>query len=115
MRRGRPFTVFRALAATAAAGLIAGACASAGPGRCPRTRWCAAGTDAAAVAEPATGTTFTCPIGLHAGVAREAGQTPPAGLPVDLRVTLDEQATRARRNAGDATTCCYTWTEPCKD
>ena len=114
MGRGRPFTVSRALAAAAAAGLMIGACANTGSGRCPRTRWCAAGTDAAAVAEPATGTTFTCPIGLHAGVAREAGQTPPPGLPADLRVTLDEQATRDKRDAGDATTCCYAWTEPCK-
>ncbi len=116
MQRGRAFTVSRVLATAAAAGLIAGACASTGgSGCCPRTSWCAAGTEAALVAEPATGTTFTCPIGLHAGVAREAGQQPPAGLPADFRVTLDEQATRARRNAGDAVTCCYTWTEPCKD
>jgi len=114
--RGLAFTVSRALAGAAAAGLITGACASTqGSGRCPRTSWCAAATDAAAVAEPATGTTFTCPIGLHAGVAREAGQTPPPGLPADFRVTLDEQATGAKRNAGDATTCCYAWTEPCKD
>jgi hypothetical protein len=60
-----------------------------------------------------TGTTFTCPIGLHAGVAREAGRQPPPLLPHDDRVTLDERATRAKRDAGDATTCCYAWTGPC--
>ncbi|HEY0133052.1 MAG TPA: hypothetical protein VGB85_03205 [Nannocystis sp.] len=117
MQRGRRIdvsTVLRGLLGAAAAGLIAGACASGGAGRCPQQRWCASATEASAVAEPATGTTFTCPIGLHAGVAREAGQQPPPQLPPDDRVTLDERATQARRNAGDATTCCYAWTEPCK-
>ena len=120
MVRGRRITVSTAatiswaLLGAAAAGMIAGACASAGAGRCPQQRWCASATEASALAEPATGTTFTCPIGLHAGVAREAGRQPPAQLPADDRVTLDERATGARRNAGDATTCCYAWTSPCQ-
>jgi hypothetical protein len=97
-------------------GLLFGAsCAgsSKGPPACPGSGWCGSATEAGTIAEPATGTTFTCPIGLHAGVATEAGATPPAGVPAGAKGTLDERATRAKRNAGDQTTCCYVWNEPC--
>lgn len=104
-----------AIGVAAAVGLLLGAsCAGTHkPPACPGAGWCASATDAAVVAEPATGTTFTCPIGIHAGVATEAGVALPAGVPAGARGTLDERATRAKRNAGDATTCCYHWHEPC--
>ena len=108
--------VLGALGVAVAAGLLFGAsCAGGnkGPPACPGAGWCASATEAGVVAEPATGTTFTCPIGVHAGVAVEAGAPLPAGVPPGARGTLDERATRARRNAGDATTCCYQWQAPC--
>ena len=91
------------------------ACAggSKGPPACPGAGWCASASEAATVAEPATGTTFTCPIGIRAAVASESGAQPPAGVHAGARGTLDEKATKAKRDAGDATTCCYVWNEPC--
>jgi hypothetical protein len=103
------------LVVAAATGLIFGAsCAGrGGPAACPGSGWCASASDAGLVAEPATGTTFTCPIGVRAAVASESGAAVPAGMPPGARGTLDERATRAKRNAGDASTCCYVWNEPC--
>lgn len=86
---------------------------SKGPPACPGAGWCATASEAGVVAEPATGTTFTCPIGIRAAVATESGATLPAGVHAGARGTLDERATKAKRNAGDATTCCYSWNEPC--
>jgi hypothetical protein len=97
----------------ALAGLAPGCAGPRGPALCPGEGWCAAADEAARIAEPATGTTFTCPIGVHAGVAREAGEAPPAGVPEGARGTLDERATKDRREAGDAVTCCYRWHAPC--
>ena len=86
---------------------------SKGPPVCPGAGWCGTASDAGTVAEPATGTTFTCPIGIRAAVAAESAAALPAGVHAGARGTLDERATKARRNAGDATTCCYVWNEPC--
>lgn len=109
-------TLLGVLVVAAATGLMFGAsCAGrgGGPAACPGSGWCASATDAGVVAEPSTGTTFTCPIGVRAAVATESGASVPAGMPPGARGTLDERATRAKRNAGDATTCCYVWNEPC--
>ncbi len=114
MQRGRPINVSRVLIAAAVAGLIAGACASGGAGRCPQRQWCGSAAEAGTVAEPMAGDTFTCPIDLNTGVTIEAGHAPPAGLPKDTRVTLDEHATHRKQNNGEPDTCCYAWTEPCK-
>lgn len=105
MQRGRPINVSRVLIAAAVAGLIAGACASGGAGRCPQRQWCGSAAEAGTVAEPMAGDT---------GVTIEAGHAPPAGLPKDTRVTLDEHATHRKQNNGEPDTCCYAWTEPCK-
>lgn len=86
---------------------------SKGPPACPGSGWCGTAEAAGTVAEPATGTTFTCPIGIRAAVAAESGAALPSGVHAGARGTLDERATKAKRNAGDATTCCYVWNEPC--
>jgi hypothetical protein len=105
----RRFTVLGAVLVLVV-GVVAGACAGKGTGRCPAKHWCGAPTVAASVAESLAGDTFTCPIDLNTGVAIEAGQKPPEGLPIDRRVTLDEKATRAREKAGEEM-CCYSWSE----
>ena len=109
-------TLLGVLVVAAATGLMFGASCDGrggGPVACPGSGWCASADEAGLVAEPATGTTFTCPIGVRAAVASESGAALPAGMPAGARGTLDERATRAKRNAGDATTCCYVWNEPC--
>ncbi len=104
----------RSLVATILLGALLGACAgNKGPAAGPGAGWCAPAAEAATVAEPATGTTFTCPIGIRAAVATDAGLDLPAGVPTGARGTLDERATRAKRNAGDAVSCCYVWNDPC--
>ncbi len=42
-----------------------------GPAACPGSRWCASASEAGLVAEPATGTTFTCPIGVPGITGKE--------------------------------------------
>ncbi len=110
-------TLLGVLVVAAATGLMFGAsCAgrdSGGPAACPGGGWCATATEAGTVAEPSTGTTFTCPIGIRSAVAAESGAALPAGMPAGAKGTLDERATRAKRNAGDAITCCYAWNDPC--
>jgi hypothetical protein len=108
MSRSRRFTVLGALFVV---GTIVGACAGKGPGRCPKQQWCGSQAAAGSVAESLAGDTFTCPIDLNTGVAIEAGQKPPEGLPIDKRVTLDEKATRAREKAGESDVCCYSWSD----
>lgn len=113
MSRSQRTKILGGLLFAAAAGMLAGACARTGPGRCPQKHWCGTTAQAESVAESIAGDTFTCPIDLNTGVALEAGQKPPAGLPIDVRVTLDERATHLKQKSGETDTCCYKWTEPC--
>ena len=72
-----------------------------------------------AIAWPAeTGRPSRTGTALKIGIS--AGNSLPAaiiafevGVNIQGRGTLDERATKAKRNAGDATTCCYVWNEPC--
>ncbi|MBA3548553.1 MAG: hypothetical protein H0T76_18880 [Nannocystis sp.] len=109
-------TLLGVLAVAAATGMMFGAsCAGRndGPAACPGGGWCATAIEAGTVAEPSTGTTFTCPIGVRSAVAAESGAALPAGMPAGAKGTLDERTTRAKRKAGDAITCCYVWNDPC--
>lgn len=115
---------------------LGGACAGrgGGPALCPGEGWCGPGADAERMAEPAAGSTLTCPIHVEsahasspaaaeaepAGDAAAAPESPPAevaalpaGVPAGAHGTLDEKRTRRLRTDGDATSCCYTWVAPC--
>lgn len=78
-------------------------------GGCPRGNACVPQSMVAAYAA-STAAALACPSVLAADKLADAGA--PTGA-AHARVTLDVAATQARRDAGDATTCCYAWLEPC--
>ncbi|HEY8380462.1 MAG TPA: hypothetical protein VIK91_28460 [Nannocystis sp.] len=101
---------------------LGAACAGskAGPTRCPGSGWCGPAAEAEKMAEPAAGSTLTCPIHVEAAYAARQGEGEgaqagelPAGVPAGAHGTLDEKRTRQLRSDGDMDTCCYAWVEPC--
>ena len=78
-------------------------------GGCPGGDVCAPASMLAAFATSAT-QSLGCPSVLAGDKLADAGA--PTGSR-QSRVTLDPFATQERRDAGDASTCCYRWSQPC--
>jgi hypothetical protein len=81
------------------------------PPRCPEGAFCAPGAAAKRVAQGAE-VKLDCPARL-----KELPTPTPDGAPSnykgDLWINVDERGTKAKRDAADTDTCCYTWVIPC--
>lgn len=87
--------------------------------RCPTIEWCAPKPLAESMRPTDTGATITDVEGCPGSVHREkldpkklAGNEPPPAGTMDW-AGIAAEATKAKRTAGDGTSCCYEWTIPC--
>jgi hypothetical protein len=84
---------------------------------CPNGKWCGDGSGVKDLGSPGEATVkLGCTTPLESGDGTKdkvPKDFPNAGSQMPIEATLDEAATKAKRDAKDQKTCCYDWVSPC--